>query len=510
MEPSHDAWAADQSVPVSAPFHVSQTQHCYSTPTTSAPTNPYESIIEKLTGEIKSLKATINLEKREPKPPGKKPAGKSSIQPAKNVSPSTSSSARKKKSQAQTTPQKLRQAASAPPKLMKKEKPPKPHKSITKTAVVKASPKQNPQKMQNGDFPPSFLPTKSGCIKYGKLVIHLGSSFVLSQGLMARLGLSIWCPNLDEDSASLYNTEHRIAALTKFTKLAATSVYAYLKVNPEMAQNMSLLIPAYNHFLHYFQLNKYKKELKQKGKVAEEASNKKFNKNCERFPKRHRDMLEPITTHSDEKLVEAKGYYMIKTMPYCSLNANQFFCQLDDVMKNAAKQDPLAKTSLRRICQLPKKPEPSAFKMAPKGLLIDFYSLSLLPKPHTHLDKKLADSTFTKKYWEVVAEPYVLLDPDPSDDEADRSRQHNQANEEGEGIDLTQPSDGSNSDDCYKEGEEGDLYDEEEDGFVVSGSGEEGSGDGEGKDENKDDNEYDKAEDGDYTMHEIPEGEEIW
>ncbi|KNZ63075.1 hypothetical protein VP01_11919g1 [Puccinia sorghi] len=172
--------------------------------------------------------------------------------------------------------------------------------------------------------------------------------------------------------------------------------------------------------------------------------------------------------------------------------------------------------------------------MAPKGLPINFYipkwflglvysqkqsipdmtcigflpnaKQSLLPKPHTHPDNKLANSTFTNKYWEV-AKLYGLLDPDSSDNEADRSKQNNQSNEEGEGIDLTQPSDGFESNDCYKEGEEGDLYNEEEDGFVVSGSGEEGSGDGEGKDENEDDDEDDKAEDGDYTMHEIPEGE---
>ncbi|KNZ49250.1 hypothetical protein VP01_5124g1 [Puccinia sorghi] len=310
MDPSHNTWAApaNQSVPVSAPVHVSQTQHHYSTPTTSAPTNPYESIIEKLTGEIESLKATINLKKRDPKPPGMKPAGKSSIQPAKNLH--------------------------QPPELMKKEKPLK-HKSITKTAVAKASPKRHPQQMQNGDFPPSFLPTKvclllltsnfitalfvhikilwgllkqdvvvnsglanrpirksqveclknpqNGHIKYSKLVIHLGSNFVrYTQGLMAQLGLSIWCPNLDEDSASLYNTAHRIAALTTFTKLAATSAYAYLKANPKMSQDISLLIPVYTHLAHYLQFKKYKKELKQKGKVAEEASNKKFNKNRER------------------------------------------------------------------------------------------------------------------------------------------------------------------------------------------------------------------------------------
>jgi hypothetical protein len=99
---------------------------------------------------------------------------------------------------------------------------------------------------------------------------------------MARLGLRVWCPNLEEDSASLYNSAHRIAALTTFTELATTLAYSYLKINRELAQDMTLLIPAYNHFVHYLQYNRYKREQKEKGKASQEAANKKFNKNRER------------------------------------------------------------------------------------------------------------------------------------------------------------------------------------------------------------------------------------
>ncbi|KAA1107492.1 hypothetical protein PGT21_015603 [Puccinia graminis f. sp. tritici] len=153
---------------------------------------------------------------------------------------------------------------------------------------------------------------------------------------MARLGLRVWCPNLEEDSA------HQIAA--------------------------------------------YKKEQKEKGKAAQEAANKKFNKNRKRlrnerrdfaiinkFPQHYRDILEPITVHSDDEKVEGKGFYKIKTLPYRSNNANRFFCRLDIVMKQAAEQDPLAKSARRRIRRLPKNPEVSSYKTAPKGLPIDFY-----------------------------------------------------------------------------------------------------------------------------------------
>ncbi|OAV93952.1 hypothetical protein PTTG_27157 [Puccinia triticina 1-1 BBBD Race 1] len=105
-----------------------------------------------------------------------------------------------------------------------------------------------------------------------------------------------------------------------------------------MAQDMTLLVRAYNHFVHYLQAEKYKKELKEEGKVAQEANNKKFNKNRERlrdarrdfailnkYPKRYRDILEPISAHSDDEKVEGKGFYKIKTLPYRSNNANRFF-----------------------------------------------------------------------------------------------------------------------------------------------------------------------------------------
>lgn len=250
--------------------------------------------------------------------------------------------------------------------------------------------------------------------------------------------------------------------------------------------------------------------------------------------------MEPITAHSDDELVEGKGIYKIKTLSYRSVNANRFFRRLDAVMLNAAQQNPLAKTSRRRIRRCPKKkPELSTYKLAPKCLPIDFYNPkwfhglvhsqqhsipdrtrigflpnaneSLLPKPETHPDEKLADSTFTKKYWEIAVEPYGLLENNSPDDEADGSDQPDGSNDEGEGIDLTQPSpDASDSDsNYYQEGEGGDLEDEADEGFIARSSEEEGGCDSDDDDDN-DDDDYDEADDGDYTMNEIPEGEEVW
>lgn len=191
---------------------------------------------------------------------------------------------------------------------------------------------------------------------------------------------------------------------------------------------------------------------------------------------------------------------MIKTLPFRSTNANRFFRRLDAVMIKAAQQDPVAKQSRRRVRRLPKTtPVMSSCKIAPKGLPIDFYhpkwfhdlipahqhtipdrkalaflpdaKKSLLPKAERHPDEKLADSTFTRKYWEILAEPYGLVDGDLSEDESEvEHREEEEGDDEGEGIDLTQPSPDASDEEYLAEGDAGDLYDDDD--FVEDDSNE--------------------------------------
>jgi hypothetical protein len=128
-----------------------------------------------------------------------------------------------------------------------------------------------------------FQNAVGGKIKYGRQVLHLGSNNVCyAQGLMIRLGLRVWSPNLEEDSASLYNAAHRIAAITTFQDLVAARAYDYMNVCPKMATDTTLIIQAYNHFVHYLCLVKYNKEKKQAGKLAEEARSKGVSKSRKR------------------------------------------------------------------------------------------------------------------------------------------------------------------------------------------------------------------------------------
>ncbi|MBW0554080.1 hypothetical protein O181_093795 [Austropuccinia psidii MF-1] len=139
----------------------------------------------------------------------------------------------------------------------------------------------------------------------------------------------------------------------------------------------------------------------------------------------------------------------------------------------------------KRTCCLPKVPvEPQNVK-PPKGLPIDFYSIKwfqmlshsqkwimadcnnvaflLVPeealKSKQHQDEKLSDKNFSKKYQDVVVEPYDLqeFESEPSDEEDD----------EGNSIDLDDPSPNeteAESDGPYAPGE----YEYEDDGFIYN------------------------------------------
>ncbi|KAA1076369.1 hypothetical protein PGT21_004472 [Puccinia graminis f. sp. tritici] len=268
----------------------------------------------------------------------------------------------------------------------------------------------------------------------------------------------------------------------------------------------SLLIQAYNHFVHFVQHAKYQKEKKQEGKNAQDATNKRISKNRERlrdaqkefailnkFPQRYVDILSHIGAHSDDKHDERKNVYKIKTLVYCSKNASKFIRALDIAMKNAAEQDP-SSNQKRRVHQLPRQPVISTFTAAPKRLPIDFYdpswyhklvpaqqktipdthnvaflpdaSQSLLPKKQRHPDEKLTDRSFTRKYWDILVEPYGLLGEDSSDDSDDEEAspegmaKSTGNNSEGEGHDLDDESPDESPDEYFEEGEAGDLYDD--------------------------------------------------
>ncbi|KAA1115239.1 hypothetical protein PGT21_033987 [Puccinia graminis f. sp. tritici] len=427
---------------------------------------------------------------------GKAPATKKvTITPSKSPPPVASTSRR------------FDRARSAPPEINTAvvEKPKKACKSTKESPAKAPARKRNPRQMQTGDFPATYAGTKAtpdlrdlqefydnfsreehvnqaasfgssgrelidinqfqilkdaraGRIRIGNSYLNVGDNFIrYAKGLMARLGFRKWWPNLEEDCDLLYNTACRIAAVTTFQELAGAKAYAYLNINPEALAASRL---------EFATLNK--------------------------FPQRYIKILPPIAAHSDDEVQEGKGFFKIKTLPYQSKNANRFFRRLDIRMLKAAKKDPSKRCRIRK---LPKNPEASAYTAAPKGLPIDFYdpewyhnltpaqqqlipdltnvaflpnaNESLLPKTQRHPHKSSKDKTFTRLYFEQLAEPYGLVGSTTSKESGDEEGEGEGDDEEGEGIDLDGPSPDASEDEFIEEGDAGDLYNDnfvEEDG----------------------------------------------
>lgn len=210
------------------------------------------------------------------------------------------------------------------------------------------------------------------------------------------------------------------------------------------------------------------------------------------MPTRYKNILLKPSAHSDDEGPNAKGEFVIKTLPFRSANMNKFVRR---VKNNMLKEELLArKTSQKHPRVLPKVPVMSQFIAPPTQLPIDCYSpawynslsagqkeklvdskpVALLPNAAKsllaipHPSEGLLSVNFNKKYYDKLIEPYQLVTAAESDDEdlerrGDIDYRKEVDDDEGEGVDLTLPSDGeeANDDEYYAEGEFGDLYDEE-------------------------------------------------
>lgn len=155
-------------------------------------------------------------------------------------------------------------------------------------------------------------------------------------------------------------------------------------------------------------------------------------------------------------------------------------------MLRDAQANGTAASSRRRIRRLPKTPRPSEFITPPKLLPLDFYdvdwflnleetskrrlvkvdevaflknaSLSLM-KPREE-DEKLGDRAFSTKWFDIISEPYQLVE---TEDGVISDVDEEEDNGGDVSIDI-EKSDGEDEEsEFYDEGECGDLYDQKDD-----------------------------------------------
>lgn len=116
---------------------------------------------------------------------------------------------------------------------------------------------------------------RHGVRKIGGGKINVSEFFIkYTQCSLAKLGLPIWGPGLDDAIDSLFNSACRIAALRIFCQLAIGGAFAYMNINRAYVEDFNLLEGAYNHYVHYRMAEKYRKEMKEEGKNAMDDTKK--------------------------------------------------------------------------------------------------------------------------------------------------------------------------------------------------------------------------------------------
>lgn len=124
---------------------------------------------------------------------------------------------------------------------------------------------------------------QAGRRKVGQGIVHIEESFILyARSCLARMGLRIWGPNLEEPSDSLLNTACRLSAITTFRQIAACGAYNFMNVNLKSLNNIELLGRCYNHFVHHLMMERFKKEEKEAGTYQREEEKKAIQKGRER------------------------------------------------------------------------------------------------------------------------------------------------------------------------------------------------------------------------------------
>ncbi|KAG0149622.1 hypothetical protein CROQUDRAFT_104968 [Cronartium quercuum f. sp. fusiforme G11] len=278
----------------------------------------------------------------------------------------------------------------------------------------------------------------------------------------------------------------------------ASGAYNYMNVVLSHTNSISLLLASYNHYVHYVMAARFKSEKAEAGRLARESNRKNIQKSWERLqearldylfrhkkhvPLCYRTLCAEILAHSDDELDKDKGIWIIKMLPYRSKNASKFFRALDAEMLKEARALSNGKGTTKQTRRLPTIPVPSEFTRAPTGLPIDFYDpkwfktlgpgqqhlvadaqkvcflldASQSLSPTRHPDELISDDRFTGKYLDSKLTAYDL----PDEEKENVQDENDDDDDEDEEIESEEEKEEDDDDGFYKEGEYGNLYDDE-------------------------------------------------
>lgn len=287
------------------------------------------------------------------------------------------------------------------------------------------------------------------------------------QACLAKFGLVVWCPDLNQTPYALYNSACRIIALDTFRQALVSHAYAHLAPNLKYAKDMILLVKLYDHFVHHYLYSRYKKESRIPGSVlAADTASPQYRRRkrvCihyfhvlvyklialpqiaearllflvrNNYPQRYRDLIDTKATSDDE--VDPSGLqsngqpvHLIKKRRERSTEFERWIRILDEKREEDARLDP-SKRWKERARVVPSEPQFSNFVALPEGQPIDYYApdfynglqprlraqitntnVALLPDVNRSFlrdeDELLDDQQFNTKYGAAVLARYRVV-----------------------------------------------------------------------------------------------------
>ncbi|MBW0575620.1 hypothetical protein O181_115335 [Austropuccinia psidii MF-1] len=228
-----------------------------------------------------------------------------------------------------------------------------------------------------------------------------------------------------------------------------------MNVNLCYLNEIQLLNATYNHYVHYYMTQQFKKEMKEAGKHRKDQEkgaisiSKKRLGVANNFPKQYLKILSETDAHSDDEYI-SKNTYKINKLDFRSQKANILMRRVDEEIEKAELIE--GKRSKRQNRIEVDSPNVSTNSQPPKGLPIDFYDptwfnncpvgkktiladafkVAFLPNASQsirgvqHPDERLSDRNFTEKYWEINTEKYDLSHEIAREDE-DSESDYNEA-----------------------------------------------------------------------------------
>lgn len=155
---------------------------------------------------------------------------------------------------------------------------------LMKDFYFRFSNSQEVQKVVDNAASPDLIPketilslkeVRAGGGKVARSLGHIELSEILyCQGIFAKTGIRVWCPDLQDAPDSLYNSACRITALKTFRELLTCGTYNYMNVKPQYIDAFPLFIRVYNHFVHNVMTSKFKAEIACAGRAAVQNSRK--------------------------------------------------------------------------------------------------------------------------------------------------------------------------------------------------------------------------------------------